>query len=110
MSHTTASWSAPDPPIKKRPSALKHTSPWPRGPPGDPGAARECLNGVLAGGYVQYPLRSPLKASRSTCPEGELVASRMDLPSFENSSFVQVGGVEGGESGRRSKVEKGALS
>lgn len=50
VSHTTASLSAPDPPTKKRPSALKHTSPCPRGPPGDPGAARECLNGVLAGG------------------------------------------------------------
>lgn len=51
-----------------------------------------------------------MKASRSTCPEGELVASKMDLPSLENSSFVHVGGVEGGESGRRSKVEKGGLS
>lgn len=41
---------------------------------------------------------------------GELVASRIDLPSFENSNLVHVGGLEDGASGRRSKVENGGLS
>ena len=32
---------------------------------------------------------SPLKASRRRCPVGVFVATRRDLPSFENSSLVQ---------------------
>ena len=88
VSHTIASPSPPLPPIRYRPSALKHTSPWPNRP-GCPGGARKPVGCWVVRG--QCARREPSNASNRRWPCGALEARRSDLPSFENSSLVQSG-------------------
>ncbi len=88
VSHTIASLSAPLPPTKYLPSALKQTSPCPRCP-GCPGGGRKFEGCAVERGQCAF--NCPSKASRRRWPVLLFEASNKDLPSFENSSFVHGG-------------------